>query len=251
MRIAEGIEMLEITAEVMGSRDTLYPVLLYDDNGAMLVDTGYPGLAGTFGEACVKAGVPLSRVDTILITHQDLDHIGSLPVLVQESGGRIRVLAHPAEQPYIEGDQMLLKHSPEAISAAEAMLPPSVPEQWRKAFLHILAHPPKAKVDGNVTDGDLLPIAGGVTVIGTPGHSPGHVALYHRASRTLIAVDSLTVRNGELHGPDPRATPDMDTALASLRKYAAFDIGRVICYHGGLHEGDAAGRIAELAEGRA
>ncbi|AIQ12583.1 MBL fold metallo-hydrolase [Paenibacillus durus] len=249
MQIAQGIELLEITAEVMGGTDSLYPVLLWDEDHAVLVDTGYPGLLGKFKEAFAHTGVAWSKLDTVVITHQDIDHIGGLPAILSEPHGTIKVLAHPIEQPYIEGERMLLKHTPEAIAAAEAMLPPHVPEEWRRAFLHVLAHPPKAKVDALIEDGQELPVAGGVVVIETPGHSPGHICLYHPASRTLIAGDSLTVKEGVLRGPDPRVTPDMATALSSLRRLAGYEIETVICYHGGLYRGDANRRIAELAEG--
>ncbi|MNC58474.1 putative metallo-hydrolase YflN [compost metagenome] len=113
----------------------------------------------------------------------------------------------------------------------------------------MLAHPPKGRVDQTLTGGELLPIAGGITVIYTPGHSPGHLSLYHQASRTLIAADALTVRGGELCGPDAAATPDMAGALRSLHKFADFEIDQVICYHGGLFRGGVNRRIAELAQG--
>ncbi|MNM22505.1 putative metallo-hydrolase YflN [compost metagenome] len=248
MRIAEGLEMLEIEAQIMGGSERIYPVLMWDDEHVMLVDTGYPGITETFQAEFAEAGVAWDRLDTVLITHQDLDHIGGLPAILEQRPS-IRVLAHPLERPYIEGERMLLKHTPEAIAAAEAMLPPNVPAEWRRAFLHVLSHPPRARVDAELTDGEVLPVAGGVTVITTPGHSPGHVSLYHGASGTLVAGDSLTVRDGELHGPDPRATPDMPAALASLRRYAGLTIHTVICYHGGLYRGEAGKRIAELAEG--
>jgi endoribonuclease LACTB2 len=45
-------------------------------------------------------------------------------------------------------------------------------------------------VDGELAGGMTLAIADGrLEVIDTPGHSPGHVAFYDRASRTLIAGD--------------------------------------------------------------
>lgn len=99
-------------------------------------------------------------------------------------------------------------------------------------------------------DGDILPLAGGITIIHTPGHSPGHLSLYHHDSRTLIAADALTVQGDELHGPTPSATPDMKQALISLRKFAEYEIETVICYHGGIYRGNANKRIAEIAEAR-
>jgi glyoxylase-like metal-dependent hydrolase (beta-lactamase superfamily II) len=251
MHIAKGIDMLEISVQVMGGTETIYPTLLWDGQAATLVDTGYPGLLPTFRKAAEEASVPWNQLRTILITHQDLDHIGSLPAMLEQAETELTVLAHEIEKPYIEGDKMLLKHTPEALAAAEAMLPPTVPEEWRYAFLSVLAHPPKGRVHQTLIGGEQLPYGGGITVIHTPGHSPGHLSLYHQASCTLIAADALTVRDGELYGPDAAATPDMATALASLQKFADLEIRQVICYHGGLYCGDAGRRIAALSQGEA
>ncbi|WP_339315686.1 MBL fold metallo-hydrolase [Paenibacillus sp. FSL R10-2734] len=250
MHIADGIEMLEITAQVMGGSDTIYPTLLWDQHSAVLVDTGFPGILPKFKEALKEANVPWERLRNVIITHQDLDHIGSLPALLSEENLDLTVLAHEIEKPYIEGELMLLKHTPEALAAAEAMIPPHVPEEWRRAFLSVLSHPPKGRVDEILKDGEQLPLAGGITIIHTPGHSPGHLSLYHHNSRTLIAADALTVKDGELHGPAPSATPDMKQALSSLSKFSEYEIDTVICYHGGIYRGEANKRIAEIAEAK-
>ena len=89
MHIAKGIDMLEITAQVMGGSDTLYPVLLHNDKTAVLMDTGYPGLLENFKKAFEVASVPWSKLGTIVLTHQDLDHIGSLPVIVTSREGEV------------------------------------------------------------------------------------------------------------------------------------------------------------------
>jgi len=81
----------------------------------------------------------------------------------------------------------------------------------------------------------------------TPGHTPGHVCLYIKSHRLLIAGDQLRVEDGFLVGPAEMYTPDMPTALKSLTKLADFDIDSVICYHGGLYGPNASSRIAELA----
>ena len=112
------------------------------------------------------------------------------------------------------------------------------------------APPAPAAVDRTLADGEELPHAGGIVVIYTPGHSPGHLCLYHKRSRSLITGDALNVSEGLLAGPNPVHTPDVATALASLKQLAAYDIETVICYHGGVYRGDANRRIAELADGR-
>jgi glyoxylase-like metal-dependent hydrolase (beta-lactamase superfamily II) len=246
MQLANGLTMLEITATMMGRQNTICPTLLWDEQNVVLVDTGYPGQLPLFREALEKAGHPFEKLTRIIATHQDIDHIGSLPDMLNAAPRKLEVLATEADKPYIQGEKMLIKVTPAAIARAMAALPPDMPEEQRQAFKHRLENPPKASVDTTLADGETLPYGGGVIVIHTPGHTPGHCCLYHPASKTLIAADALAVGEGTL--VRSRAF-DADTNLAakSLEKLARYEIETVICYHGGLYRGDANRRIAELA----
>jgi glyoxylase-like metal-dependent hydrolase (beta-lactamase superfamily II) len=42
-----------------------------------------------------------------------------------------------------------------------------------------------------LSDGDVLPVAGGIQVIHTPGHTPGHISLLHSDSGVLITGDAI------------------------------------------------------------
>lgn len=234
MKIANGIEMLEITATVMGNTNTIYPTLLWDEQNTILVDTGYPGQLPIIIEAMENAGVSFRKLNKIILTHQDLDHIGSLPDIIHESPQKVEVLAHELEKPFIQGDKRLLK-LPKDTS--------HIPEGLRAVF----EHPPAAQVDGIIKDGDELPYAGGLIVIDTPGHTPGHISLYHKPSRTLIAGDALVAKDHQLYGPAREHTLDMDTAIQSLKTFTHYDIENVICYHGGLCGTNMNKRIKELA----
>jgi glyoxylase-like metal-dependent hydrolase (beta-lactamase superfamily II) len=247
VQIANGIATLEITATIMGQATIIHPTLLWDEQTVILADTGYPGQLPLFREAMQQAGVPFEKLTTIILTHQDLDHIGCLPVMLQAAPQRIEVMAHEAEKPFIQGEQRLLKMTPEVIARAIASLPPEMPEQARQAFQATLENPPKANVDKTLADGEQLPSCGGITVIATPGHTPGHICLYHQPSKTLVAGDALRVVDGQLLGPSPQATLDMPRAMQSVKKLARYDIETVICYHGGPYTGDANQRIAALA----
>jgi glyoxylase-like metal-dependent hydrolase (beta-lactamase superfamily II) len=46
-------------------------------------------------------------------------------------------------------------------------------------------------VGEELADGQVLDVAGGLRVVATPGHSPGHISLVHEASRTLITGDAI------------------------------------------------------------
>jgi hypothetical protein len=43
MRIGENIEALELPINLLGKSTVIYPALLWDADGATLVDTGVPG----------------------------------------------------------------------------------------------------------------------------------------------------------------------------------------------------------------
>ena len=55
MRVADGVEMLEVSAETMSGPGNLYPTLFWDQKDAVLVDAGLPGMAEKFVNA-IKQG---------------------------------------------------------------------------------------------------------------------------------------------------------------------------------------------------
>jgi glyoxylase-like metal-dependent hydrolase (beta-lactamase superfamily II) len=121
-----------------------------------------------------------------------------------------------------------------------------LPEHLRAEVERMCKNPPKTRIDTVLTDGQELPFCGGISVIHTPGHTPGHISLYLRKSRTLIAADALESIHGKLQGPNPHNTPDMITAVQSLKRLLRFPIDRIICYHGGLCDENAEAQLRQL-----
>jgi glyoxylase-like metal-dependent hydrolase (beta-lactamase superfamily II) len=214
------------------------------------VDAGYPGQLPLFREEMEKAGVSLGSLTQVIITHQDIDHIGSLPTILNECPQKVEVLANEVEKPYIQGDIRLIKITEEAIAQAVNALPDHVSDEWRAGFKRALENPPSAKVDQTITGEEELPYCRGIIVINTPGHTPGHISLYHKQSRTLIAGDAMMVVDGKLLIADPQYCVDASLAMESLREFIAYDIETVICYHGGLFRDNVNMRIAELVGDR-
>lgn len=141
------------------------------------------------------------------------------------------MLAHEDDKPFIQGEKRLNKITPEPRAQLEeqfkTILKSSV-KQCRNYF-----NPPKAKVDETLADGLELPYCGGIIIIHTPGHTPGYICLYLKQSKTLIAGDILHITDGELMGPNPLHTPDIDFATASIQKLMQYDTDKVVSYHGG------------------
>ncbi|MED4753208.1 MBL fold metallo-hydrolase [Brevibacillus choshinensis] len=243
MKIAEGLEMLPLTLGMGGNTMVINPTVVYDANACVLIDTGMPGCYETILNQIKEAGIPTSNLHSVILTHQDIDHVGSLPQFLAEASQPLNVFAHADDKASIDGDTPILKLPHEMRGAILQALPEKQREEFEKAF----SPETGANVTRVVTDGEVLPFGGGLQVIHTPGHTPGHICLYHEASQTLIAGDAMIVANGELQGPRAQVTPDMDAALRSLKKLAAFPIETVICYHGGIYKGDVKKRLEEIA----
>jgi glyoxylase-like metal-dependent hydrolase (beta-lactamase superfamily II) len=249
MKITDNIYMMELTMNMGGIESVIHPTLIWDDNNVILVDAGLPGGLSGIQEEMSKAGVSYGKLEKIIITHQDMDHIGGLPEIIKESDHKIEVIAHEDDKPYIQGEKKLNKMTPEHMAQLQEQLK-SMPEEQRNAMQKLFQNPPKAKVDETVKDEFELPYCGGIRIIHTPGHTPGHIVLYLKQSKILIAGDMLNIIDGELVGPNPEHTPDMDSAVESLQKLTQYDIEKVITYHGGLYTGNTNQKIAELIKGK-
>jgi glyoxylase-like metal-dependent hydrolase (beta-lactamase superfamily II) len=153
------------------------------------------------------------------------------------------VLTHEGERQYLEG--RILPFKATLADAPDSPYPPEMKalfQQQKHDYLNFTV-----SVDRTIEDGEELPFCGGITVIHTPGHTPGHICLYIGQSKTLIAGDALLVEGGKL-GPLPiLASLDWPSAVRSLAKLVRYDIETVICYHGGVWRGNFSRSIAELA----
>jgi glyoxylase-like metal-dependent hydrolase (beta-lactamase superfamily II) len=247
MKVAPGVEMLELSAMLMDGPGTLYPTLLWDSQDVVLVDAGLPGMAQQFREAMKQARVPFEKLTRIIITHHDIDHIGSLEELQRTSPRPVEVLAHSEEVVYIQGERPPIKMTPEMLKQMEERMK-DLPADRRKAMRANMkaVRKQKLKVDRTIGDGEMLACGGGIQIIHTPGHTPGHVCLYHPVTKTLIAGDALFVEKENLVPAPPFINADTPMALASLKKLSRCDIANVIAYHGGLFQNNPNGRLAQI-----
>lgn len=97
----------------------------------------------------------------------------------------------------------------------------------------------------SVADGDSV---FGLTVIATPGHTPGHISILD-PSGVLVAGDALNGANGGIVGPNSQFTPDMDTANQSVMKLAGFEYEVVYFGHGDAVTQNGSAQVADLAAG--
>jgi glyoxylase-like metal-dependent hydrolase (beta-lactamase superfamily II) len=83
-----------------------------------------------------------------------------------------------------------------------------------------------------VHDGQTLPVLGGLRVVETPGHTPGHVSYFALSAGILFVGDSLVSEKNGLRGSTGMNTWDQAQADRSVRKQAALDAKIVCAAHG-------------------
>src|SRR5215212_10914286 len=232
MRVANGVYVLPIPRSPQEPESFLNLTLIVDvENGNTLVDAGLPDQIEAISAALHEGGIGVGDLRRIIFTHQDLDHVGSGAALVRQSGAK--ALAHPDDAPYIEGELRPLKVTPEML-------------ERRPQMREVLERLEPVRVDEHLEDGSRLDLAGGIRVIFTPGHTPGHISLYLERPKVLIAGDALTAEGSSLKGPNQSMTLEMRTALQSMRRLADLEIDTIVCYHGGVVGEDANGQLRRV-----
>ena len=109
----------------------------------------------------------------------------------------------------------------------------------------------KDDVAGIATDKPLTGLADGdevfgLRVVGTPGHTFGHISIFDPSTGTLVAGDALRTTDG-LAGSDPQYTEDQAGAAASVKKLATLDVRTILPGHGDPLTTGAADALRKLA----
>jgi len=241
MKIADNIEMLELNINLMGNERLIYPTLIWDEDNVIVVDAGIPGYLLQLKNAMIEAGVSFDKLNKIIVTHQDIDHIGGIKGILSEKP-EVMVLAHEDDKPYIQGEKKIVRLNSQFMDRINALS-----DAERLKILDMFENS-SVKVNQTISDGEVLPYCGGVTVIHTPGHTPGDVCLYHQMSKTLIVGDTMNIIDEQLVGPnkDMMSEEEAMDAINSLKKLIDYDIVNIITYHGGLFNNKPNVRIKEL-----
>lgn len=145
------------------------------DGSVTLLDTGYKGGPKKLAAHLSAIGSSPEAVKQIIVSHAHGDHVGGLAGMVARAG-QARVFASAEEAQYVTAGKT----------------PPPDPALLMAKILRFLGSSfPPAAVDETFTDGQTLDVLGGLDVIHTPGHTPGHCSFLHRPSGILITGDAL------------------------------------------------------------
>jgi glyoxylase-like metal-dependent hydrolase (beta-lactamase superfamily II) len=142
---------------------------------SVLIDTGCGGTEDRIIKNIAASGIEPEQVETIVLTHGHVDHIGGASVLSEKLGAKL--LAHAGDAAAIQtGDRHLT-----GASWYGTLLP--------ALTLDVIVEGDRYDLPLDDTGGEVL------TIIHTPGHTPGSLSAYldRKGHRLLFGQD--------IHGP--------------------------------------------------
>ena len=155
-----------------------------------------------------------------MLTHSDLDHVGGLADLQKASGAHTYASKIEAQAIAAGKTSREVKRSGWSVRRVVVTL--------MSPFMKVLPF----QVDEIIEDGLVLPILGGLQVVGTPGHTPGHLSFFAPSVGVLFCGDSIVSEKGGLQVSRPSFTWDAAQAAQSARKQAALGARIVASGHG-------------------
>ena len=191
--------------------------LIEEPDQLTLIDSG---LAASAPKLVLKAIAALGRqprdLTRIVITHTDPDHTGGAAALKAATGAQL--ICSAVEAP--------------AMAAGKSSRDFNGPAIMRALVTLIAGKMPPATADLVVAEGDDLPVLGGLRVVASPGHTPGHTSYFSPSTGALFAGDSFNATSGALRFFKAPVHWSFEAGVDSARKQAALGATTVYCGHG-------------------
>jgi glyoxylase-like metal-dependent hydrolase (beta-lactamase superfamily II) len=233
-----GIHCLRIPTPFAVGRVNCY---LIEDKPLTLVDTG-PNSGKALDELqsqLAERGHSIEDIELVIVTHQHIDHLGLVEIVVQRSGAEVAALGIAGErlanfdedaeaEDRFAVELMLRNGIPEEVTAALR----SVSRSFRGWGSHVTVTKPLADSE-TVAFRDRT-----LQAIHRPGHSPSDTVFWDEERKILIAADHLIAHissnpliSRPLDGSDQRPQA-LVTYIESMRKTREMPAEIVLSGHG-------------------
>jgi len=223
MEIIEGIHRVdEASANI--AHANVY--LLINGKELTIIDTGTSGNAQKTVEYIQKIGHQPTDVKTIILTHCHMDHMGSVKELKDLTSAKVAV--HMEDADYVSGKKPLPKPKNVLFRAVSSFVKPE-----------------PVQVDVILKEGDKI---AGLTVIHTPGHTPGSIMLLDEEKRVLFAGDTLRYDGKKVSGAPENFSVDPNQARESIAKASKLNFDVMLPGHGETLKPNASEQIKKFNE---
>lgn len=187
-----------------------------DDGQVALLDTGVTRSGPKVLAALAAIGAGPDDVTRLLLTHCHPDHVGGAAHVLERTGA-VAVDVHSGDASFVRAGTQ----------------PPNDPASRLGRLLRRLPAPslPGVPVGEELHDGQLLDVAGGLRVIHTPGHSPGHASYLHEPTGVLVTGDAI-FHVGWLRWPLKALCSDFEMTRQTAHRLAETEYAVAAFTHG-------------------
>ncbi len=182
--------------------------LVAADDGLLLVDAGMPWNARRILAFITTIGRQPDELRDIVLTHCDIDHIGSAAELKRLTGASVAI--HERDAAVLAGGR------PEKGGLA-------------LAALYRLLRFRAVTADRILSDGDMID---GFQVMHVPGHTAGSIALISADGMVFSGDALLADKQGKVSAPDRRLALDPAQAVRSADRIRALQPTLLLAGHG-------------------
>lgn len=233
MQLRPGIHRIEAP---LGER-FIAMYLLTGPERALLFDTGVAdSVPGTLLPYLESIGFDPAGIRRVISSHCDFDHTGGNAALAAVAPDA-EFLAGRADVPMTEDVELLISGRYGEFAARDLFDdPPETTAEVRRSTGLVPVH--RALDGGETFDlGDRT-----IEVLSVPGHSPGHLALWDAANRTLLISDAVlgeTVPTADGRAAFPPTYRDTVAYVDSIRRLRELDAELLLTAHYPVYEGAA------------
>jgi Zn-dependent hydrolases, including glyoxylases len=193
--------------------------LVKGTNGYLLIDSGLPNSYAKIMRYLTQQKIKLAEIELVVITHADGDHFGGLSRLQKDQPGIISATTQ------IEAEAIRNGTSSRA-TKREGL------KGWAFSIIEPLFSAKPARIERILEIGEELPYLGGLEIIDSSGHTPGHFSLWSKTTRTLFCGDSINIKGKNLSPSTGNNTWNLQKARESFEKQLALNPDRIYAGHG-------------------
>ena len=222
----EIIECIHRVDEASANMAHANVYLVINGEELTVIDTGTSGNAQKTVKYIQKIGHQPTQVKTIILTHFHMDHMGSAKELKDLTNAKVAVYTEDAD--FVSGKKPLPKPKNILFRAASSFVKPA-----------------PVQVDIILKEGDKI---AGLTVIHTPGHTVGSIALLDEERKVLFAGDTLRYDGKKVSGAPEQFTADPKQVRESIAKVSTLSFDIMLPGHGATLTPNASEEIKKFNE---